>query len=67
MPDEARASDYVMTFGDYAGKTLFEIACEDPEWLDSAADWVRHPVAKAAILAALKEPEVARRVDSAVF
>jgi len=60
------AADFVMPRGQYVGKTLFEIACKDPEYLDwVAGEWTDEVGDKAR--EAVELPEIARRIDAAVY
>ncbi len=59
------ATDYQMTFGKHEGRTLFQIACEDPTYLDWAADGLKGH-ARFMVREALKHPDIERRVNAAL-
>ena len=58
--------DYVMTFGKHKGKSLFQIADDDPTYLDWAADTF-DGVAGDRIRAAGKQPWIERAINNAVY
>jgi uncharacterized protein (DUF3820 family) len=58
--------DYVLPFGKYKGKTIWQVAESDPKYLDWAADNIGGMVG-IRLKQAVKHPEVAKRIDRAVF
>ncbi len=59
------AAAYVMPFGRYAGKTLWEISGIDPLWLDNAKRF--EGVAGEKIRLAVMFPLIARRIHAAKY
>ena len=58
--------DYVMPFGKHEGETIWQIAQSDPKWLDWAAGNIKGQVGEK-LREAVKHPDIARRIDNAVF
>ena len=57
---------FVLPFGKHRGKTIWQVAEDDPKWLDWAAGKIQGQVGEK-IRDAVKHPDIARRIDNAVF
>jgi len=65
VPEILRAIDYTMTYGKHKGLTLFQIACDDPTYLDWLLDNSPQHIAET-VCEALSHPDVAKRVNRAL-
>ena len=65
---ENEVLDFVMPFGKHSGKTLWQIACEAPKYLDwCAGEFNGTRDVDKMIQAVVKIPAVAKKIDNAVF
>jgi len=58
--------DFVLPFGKHKGKTIWQVAEDDPKWLDWAAGNIKGDVGEK-LCEAVRHPEVEKRIDRVVF
>jgi hypothetical protein len=58
--------DFVLPFGKHKGKTIWQVAEDDPKWLDWAAGNIKNDVGDK-VREAVRHPDVSRRIDRVVF
>lgn len=68
LVQEQTVMDFEMPFGKHRNKTLWQIACEDPKYLDWAAgEFDGDRDVDRMIKEAVKIPAISKKIDAAVF